>query len=211
MGRKEPGADPDPLTKQSLNSSSNIRLAVELPTRIYLAGFMGSGKSTLGPIVANVLGYGFLDLDAAIVRRAGKPIPQVFAEDGEPAFRRLEAEALRAMEKKSNVVVSVGGGALANEANMAWALAHGTVVYLHVPTPVLVRRLLRGRTERPLLLGEDGRRLSAEALTARVEGMLARREPFYRRAHITVEMGRRSIGQTVDDVVRVLKRYERNR
>lgn len=180
-----------------------------LPTRIFLTGFMGSGKSTLGPIVANVLGYGFLDLDAAIARRAGKPVPQVFAEDGEPAFRKLESEALQAMEKKTRVVISVGGGALANEANMTWALAHGTVVYLHVPTPVLVRRLLRGRARRPLLLDDDGRRLSTAALAARVEAMLVRREPFYRRAHITVEMGRRSVGQTVDEIVRALKRYAR--
>ena len=170
---------------------------------------MGSGKSTLGPIVANVLGYRFLDLDAAIEARAGKPIPHLFEEDGEAAFRALEAEALRATAQHDGVVIALGGGALAVPENLAWALAHGTVVYLHVPAAVLVRRLRRGRAERPLLYDDAGQRLAPEALKARVEALLDRREPFYQQAHVVVEMGKKGVGHTVDAVVRALQRHAR--
>ncbi len=167
---------------------------------------MGSGKSTLGPIIANVLGFAFLDLDVLIEAQAGRPVQQVFEEDGEPAFRRLEAAALQSTAGRDRVVVSLGGGALTIEENLVWALEHGTVVYLHTPLDVLTRRLRRGRSVRPLLLDGKGRKLSFEALRERVSALMEQREPYYRRAHVVVEMGHLNVGQTVDAVVRALRR-----
>ncbi len=187
-------------------------LLVGLPTRIFLTGFMGSGKSTVGAIVANVLGFDFLDLDDAIAERAGLPVPQLFAERGEAAFRTLEAECLRATARREELVVALGGGALAREDNLQWALEHGLVVYLRVPLRHLVARLRRSRTRRPLLLDADGRMLSPSKLRAKIEGMLRRREPFYGRAHLVIDVGERErVGLTVDRVVKAVRRYDGDR
>ena len=178
-------------------------------TRIYLTGFMGCGKSTLGPILANVLGYDFADLAAAIEAETRRSVQAIFAEDGEAAFRSIEAEALRRTARRERLVVSLGGGALAREENLQFALAHGTVVYLRVPTAQLVQRLQKSPTERPLLQDEQGRPLSREALTEKIRTMLAAREPYYTRTHLTVDVGGRDVGQTVDAVVRALNRLHR--
>ena len=175
--------------------------------RIYLTGFMGSGKSTIGPILANVLGYDFVDLDEAIEERAGKPVPRIFAEDGEAAFRALEATMLRETAEHDHVVVALGGGALIAEANLQWALANGAVVYLKVSLDALIRRLRRGRIVRPLLLDAAGRRLPAADLREKIRALMDRREPFYERAHVVVEIADQRVGITVDEVVRAVRRY----
>lgn len=168
---------------------------------------MGSGKSTLGPILANVLGYDFEDLDALIEAQAGKPPAAVFAEAGEAAFRKMEAALLRESGEREQVVIALGGGALVSEENLRWTLAHGTVVYLRVEAAQLARRLWWSPNERPLLLGEDGTALSRKRLQARIEAMLRRREPFYRRAHVVVDAGALSIADAVDAVAKALQRH----
>lgn len=180
-----------------------------LPTRIYLTGFMGCGKSTIGPILANVLGYDFVDLDDAIREAAGRSVQRIFEEEGEDAFRALERLALTATGVRDHVVVALGGGALTYEANLQWTLAHGTIVYLFVPLDRLVRRLQRSRTVRPLLHDAEGRRLSSKALEEKVSGLLNRRELFYRQAHLTVNTGGMHVGAAVDAVVQALRQYAR--
>ena len=175
--------------------------------RIYLTGFMGSGKSTIGPILANVLGYDFVDLDEAVEERAGKPVPQIFAEDGAAAFRALEATMLRETGARNKVVVALGGGAMTVEDNLQWALANGAVVYLKVSLDSLIRRLRRGRMVRPLLLDDAGQRLSTADLREKVKALMDRREPFYERAHVVVEIANQRVGITVDEVVKAVRRY----
>lgn len=177
------------------------------PTRIYLTGFMGSGKSTLGPIVANVLGYTFQDLDAAIVERAGKPISAIFAEEGEAAFRALEATLLRETERDKEAVIALGGGALTFEENLRWALNHGVVVYLKVPLEELIERLIHGRSVRPLLLDAKGEVLPYDLLFEKINAMMERREPYYQRAHIVLEMDEHRVGSAVDEVIKALRQY----
>lgn len=174
--------------------------------RVYLTGFMGCGKSTVGPILANVLAYRFLDLDARIAAEAGRPVAALFADEGEAAFRAREADALRATGRERSLVVATGGGALVREPSLSWALGHGTVVYLRMSHEALVARLLRVRETRPLLLGDDGRRLGEEALAARVGALLDVRTPFYERAHIVVDTDGQGLGRTVDSLVRTLQR-----
>ena len=157
------------------------------PTRIYLTGFMGSGKSTIGPLLAEALGYAFVDLDERIEAEAGRPIRGLFAEEGEAAFRALEARLLRASGAWTETVVALGGGALTFEANLQSARAQGAIVYLHTSVDELARRLRQDGTDRPLLLDDTGNLLSPDALRHRIETMLARREPFYRRAHHTID------------------------
>lgn len=170
---------------------------------------MGSGKSTIGPILANVLGYAFVDLDRAIARRAGKPVPRIFAEEGEAAFRKLEAAMLQEVGGQDPVVIAVGGGALTFEENLQWALTNGVVIYLYVSLDDLLGRLIHGRTVRPLILDESGEVMPEAELREKVKGMMARREPFYRQAHLTVETGNLRVGHAVDAVARAVRRYRR--
>lgn len=168
---------------------------------------MGSGKSTVGPRVARALGWRFQDLDALIEARAGQPIPRLFETEGEAAFRRLEAEALRATGDEERLVVAVGGGALVGAAAMRWARRRGTVVYLRVPAGELARRLRAEAEGRPLLLGPDGQALPAAALRARIGDLLEKREAAYRRAHVVVEAGGQTVEETTDAVLKTVQAH----
>lgn len=134
-----------------------------------LTGMMGSGKSTVAPLLARWLGRRLFRLDDEIVRRAGKPIPAVFAEDGEGRFRALEREAVAAIPP--GAVADLGGGAFCDAASAARLLAVGRVVFLDVPPAEAARRI-----------GADPGR----PLAAQWAALLARRLPLYRRAHLVV-------------------------
>ena len=163
---------------------------------MYLTGFMASGKSTVGPRVAERLGLDFVDLDAQIEAQAERSIPVIFEQDGEAAFRQLEVEVLRATADQSDVVVALGGGALVDADNLQFAKAHGTVVYLRVPADELLRRLKHEADERPLLQDESGEPLSEAAMRAKIERMLRARRSFYEQANVTV-----AADQSVEKVV----------
>ncbi len=180
------------------------------PARVYLTGFMGCGKSTVGPILANVIGYRFHDLDAALAAAAGQSVADLFAAEGEAAFRAREAAALRATGRETSLVVATGGGALTRDPSMAWALERGTVAYLRMPHEALVARLLRVRETRPMLLDADGERLGEAELAVRVTALFAAREPFYTRAHVTVDVGERGVGGSVDELAKALRRLWRS-
>jgi shikimate kinase len=178
---------------------------------IFLTGFMGCGKSTLGPIAANVLGLPFVDLDDAIVEEAGQTISAIFASEGEAGFRRREAEALRRAGLGRPAIIALGGGAFVQPTNARWLMGNGTVVYLRMPTAALAERLLRSPTPRPLLFGPDGQRLSAPELRARVAALVAERAPHYARAHLTVDVGDCPVGQAVDRLVGAVRRHARSK
>ncbi|WP_242006440.1 shikimate kinase [Rhodothermus marinus] len=188
-----------------------MRHVVDLPPRIYLTGFMGCGKSTIGPLLARRLGYTFLDLDALIVRQAGRSIPEIFAEGGEAAFRTLERDALRRTAALDAYVIATGGGALVSDDNLAWALRNGRVVYLQVSADELARRLAPEAAGRPLLQDRHRRPLQGAALRRRIAAMLARREPWYRRAHHVVATDGLSVEETVEAVLHALRTYRASR
>ncbi len=155
------------------------------PTRIYLTGFMGAGKSTLGRLLAEKIGYAFTDLDAAIEAAAGAPVREIIERRGEAAFRALERAALHETAGAARLVTAVGGGALATPEAMAWATARGMVVFIRVDRDVLVARLKKA-ANRPLLQDASGALLPDAALLERIEALMARRLPVYERAHLTV-------------------------
>lgn len=136
-----------------------------------LAGMMGSGKSTVAAILARWLGRPLVSTDARVASRAGKPIPAIFAEDGEPRFRALEREEVLAL--RGPLVVDLGGGAFCDPAAAAHLLAGGAVAFLDVSEAEAARRIGAG----------EGRPLAAE-WAAR----LARRLPLYRRATVTLDV-----------------------
>ena len=129
---------------------------------IFLVGLSGSGKSTVGRLLADRLGWTFADSDTLIEAAAGRTIPDIFSEQGEAAFRELEGRALARATRSSQVVVATGGGAPTHDAGRE-VLADGFTVWLAVSPTVAAERLAAQPTDepRPLLAGDPGKRLEA--------------------------------------------------
>lgn len=148
---------------------------------------MGSGKSTIGPLLAEKLGYTFVDLDREIELIARKPIEAIFEEGGEGAFRALEADRLKETRLLERVVVATGGGALAARDTLKLAKGIGYVIYLRLDPKVLSERL-KGTLRRPVLNGANGNLLKGEALYRRIVMLLAERLPYYEQAHLILDV-----------------------
>ena len=173
---------------------------------IYLTGFMGSGKTTIAPILANTLGYSHIDIDEEIEKTTGTRISEIFAHAGEKVFRDIERKLLTAASTADECVVSLGGGTIANDENISIVKSSGLLVYLKAEVDEIVKRL-RHKTNRPLIISEDGTPLPEEVLRERVRSMLALREPYYSQADIVVMTGNRRVGLTIDDIVRRVTRF----
>jgi shikimate kinase len=157
-----------------------------------LVGLPGSGKSTIGRRLAKALGVEMLDTDAAIEQRTGRKIADIFADDGEKEFRRIEEEVVRAALKDHDGIVSLGGGAVTSP-GVRKALAGHTVIFLEISAAEGVRRT-GGNTVRPLLAGPD----RAEKFRA----LMAQRVPLYRQvATIRVNTNRRNPGAVVRHIM----------
>lgn len=147
---------------------------------IFLTGFMGVGKSRIGRLLADRLGWGFLDTDQMVQERTGMSVAEVFARQGEAAFRDLEHECVREAALLPEVVVSLGGGAVVQERNWKLVRAAGILVCIAADVDTILRRVGR-RRDRPLLTG-----LGPAEKRAAVERLLAERQPYYEQAEITV-------------------------
>jgi shikimate kinase len=135
---------------------------------IVITGFMGTGKSTVGKLVAEKLDRPYLDTDEEIVRRIGMSIPEMFERDGEDRFRHIERRMCRFLAAQGGYVISTGGGMLVDESNRDVMLASGFVVCLNATPEVIAERLKADKTERPLLKG-DWRALLAKRKSAYAE------------------------------------------
>jgi shikimate kinase / 3-dehydroquinate synthase len=140
------------------------------PPNIILTGFMGTGKTAVGREVAARTGRPFVDLDDLIVQRAGKSIPAIFAQDGELAFRALEAAMCAEMAAPAGLVIATGGGAVVNPANREALAAGGTVICLETDLETILQRVGRG-DDRPMLASPDR--------VARIRELLAARAAVY--------------------------------
>ncbi len=159
---------------------------------VALIGFMGVGKSSVGQIVAKRLRFEFLDTDQQIEAEAGKTVPEIFAQDGEPAFRERERQLVGQLEQRTQLVISTGGGMAANPRNLASLQRHALVVYLWASPEVLLQRAgqLKGR---PLLAVADP--------AARIRELLTARDPFYRQADVLVNTEHRSMNEVAGQIV----------
>jgi shikimate kinase len=128
-------------------------LATKSDRNIVITGFMGTGKTTVARIVAGRLGLPFVDTDDTIVAQAGKPIPEIFAQDGEPVFRHHERRVCRFYAGQSGYVIATGGGMLVDAENRRVMLASGLVVCL-LASKDAIRQRLAGKTGRPLFSGD---------------------------------------------------------
>jgi shikimate kinase len=164
---------------------------------LYLVGFMGTGKTTIGRVVAHRLGFGLLDSDHEIERRQGKSIPQIFAADGEPAFRQMERAFVQDGHPATRTVVACGGGLVVQPGMLAELKARGVVVCLHASLETILRRT-QGNKNRPLLDVEDP--------MERIRTLYAAREPVYRQAGTVILTDGRSMNEIVQHVMRAYRR-----
>jgi shikimate kinase len=171
---------------------------------IYLAGFMGSGKSTIGPILANTLGFDFVDVDRFVEKKAEKRIIDIFSTEGEQAFRVLERSTLQEVSTLDHCVVSLGGGTIAYEENFQLIRQSGIIVYLQL-APEEIHQRVHHRTDRPLLTDPSGGKLPEEAMQQRIQELLNQREEFYARADLIIRTDKKKVGTTVDEIVRRLR------
>jgi len=164
---------------------------------LYLVGFMGTGKSTVGRAAAQRLGFDFVDSDHEIERKAGKTIAEIFAQDGEPAFRAAEREFVEGGHAPRRLVVACGGG-LVVQPGLAELLAErGVIVCLHASAETILARTAR-QSDRPLLNVDDRE--------ARIRSLLAEREPIYRRTGTLVMTDARPLKDVVAHVARIWHR-----
>jgi shikimate kinase len=150
--------------------------------RIFLIGFMGCGKSTMGRALAASLNLTFIDLDTYLEERYFRTIPQIFAEEGESEFRKKERKVLEEVATFDQVIVATGGGAPCFFDNMELMNEAGFCVFLDVHTDALVKRLIHAKTERPLIKGK-----TSEELAIFIESMMAKRRPFYEKARFILK------------------------
>lgn len=150
--------------------------------RIFLIGYMGAGKTTVGKELSRRLGLTFIDLDCYIEGRYHKTVGQLFAERGEDAFRDIERRMLREVAMFEDVLVSTGGGAPCFFDNMEFMNETGNTVYLKVSVDELVNRLEVCKNTRPVLKGRSGGELKAF-----IEESLEKRNPFYTKASLVFD------------------------
>ncbi|MDP3149249.1 MAG: shikimate kinase [Ignavibacteria bacterium] len=173
--------------------------------RIFLTGFMGSGKSTIGPILANVLGWNFSDLDKLIEHEVGDSVDNIFAARGESFFRSKESEVLKKAGTDSKIVLALGGGTLNDNQNVEFIKKNGISIYLKSSPDEIFRRL-KYKVDRPLLKSEQGQPLSAFETKEKIADLLMKRESTYLLADIVYQVDNITVGKTVDDLVKLLKR-----
>ena len=149
--------------------------------KVFLIGFMGSGKTTIGKKLANYLKYEFIDLDKLIESKAGMSIVNYFELHGEGAFRELERDTLQKTEFPENVIIATGGGAPCFGDNMEWMNKNGLVAYLSLTPKALASRLEHSKTDRPLI-----RHLKGDELIDFISSKLHDREVFYNQAKYVV-------------------------
>jgi shikimate kinase len=163
---------------------SNHPYPLNAPRRVYLIGFMGSGKSSIGARLAECLQWRFVDLDDLLEENAGQSIPEIFAERGEDAFRALERETLEKTFGMTDTVIAAGGGTPCFFDNMDRINDGGYSFYLRNTVDFFVDKLTRSKTERPLVKGK-----SPEQLRSYIVETLAKREPYYLQARYVIFVG----------------------
>lgn len=164
---------------------------------LYLVGFMGTGKTTVGRAVAQKIGFQVLDSDHEIERQQKKTIPEIFGHDGEPAFRAMEREFIEHGHPAERTLIACGGGLVVQPGMLALLKSKGVVICLHASLETILERTGRHRN-RPLLAVDDPE--------ARVRTLYAVREPIYKRSGTVILTDARPLQEIVPHVVRAWRR-----
>jgi len=169
----------------------------------YLTGFMASGKSTIGPILANTLGWTFFDLDREIEKRENRKITKIFEEDGKDYFRRKETEILKEISEGENLIISLGGGTLILQENRDFIKKSGNLIFLRSSPEVAYRRLKHKR-DRPVLLTNNNEEAGEDVVIERIESLMKERMKYYQEADYIFDTDCESIGKTVDKISNII-------
>lgn len=176
-------------------------------TNICLVGFMGTGKSTAGNLVAQQLGKQYIETDALIEQKAGKSIPEIFSEDGEIRFRELEIETIRDASSNvdmMNTVFSLGGGAVLNQINIMYMRQSSVIICLEARPEIILERILQdGKETRPLLAKSDP--------LQEIKKLLVTRAPFYAAAtnpNLVIDTSDREIDDVAAEIINMYEEYK---
>jgi shikimate kinase len=180
-----------------MDLSPTTQLPQDTHGNIILVGLMGAGKTSVGKVLARLLGKTFYDTDHEIERATGVRIPVIFEIEGEAGFRAREHKMIAELVARDNILLATGGGAVLLADNRALLKNHGTVIYLRAPVKSLLRRTQRDRT-RPLLQVADP--------AAKFNELYAERDPLYREvAHLIVDTGNQSVRTLAGQIEAKLK------
>lgn len=172
-----------------------------MKTSIALIGFMGTGKTAVGKLLAAKLGKKFVELDSLIEQKAGKTIAEIFRQDGEITFRELEIEVTKEVAGGENLVIACGGGIILNKINIDRLQQQSRIVYLTASPSVILKRTSGEQNERPLLAVTDRAR--------RIRELLKFRRPFYERAaDIKIDTSRLDINSVTEQIIERLNADE---
>jgi len=172
-----------------------------MKSNIALIGFMGAGKSAVGKALAAAAGMDFVDLDSMIERRAERSISEIFAREGEPTFRRIEAAIVNDAAGRENTVIACGGGVVLDQANIEALRRNAVIIYLAAEPSILLRRVLNSPKKRPLLQIVDP--------AAAMDDLLKYREPLYKAAaDLTVNTSTLNIEGVVQNILADMRKND---
>jgi len=172
------------------------------PVNLALIGFMGTGKTSVGRLVADQLGFEFLDTDELIQVRTGRTIADIFAKEGEPAFRQLERQVVQELSTREKTVIATGGGLPTNAENLAALKSFALVICLWASAEKIWERV-RNQSHRPLLHDAEPQK--------KIRELLAAREPFYKQADVLINTDLRSVREAAQQVALQFKLATRPR
>ena len=169
-----------------------------MKNNIALIGFMGTGKTVVGKSLAKKLNKKYVDMDALIVKKAGKSIPRIFEEDGEIRFRELEIEVTKEISGMKDVIIDCGGGVVLNKINIDHLKRNAIVILLTASPEIILNRVLKEKGQRPLLEVSDRMK--------KIKDLLSFREPFYNRsADYIIDTSGLSIDEVVERIIEIWK------
>ncbi len=164
---------------------------------------MGAGKSTVGPILANTIGWDFYDLDKVIEKKEKRKIREIFEQSGELYFRDIESKTLHELSECSKVIVALGGGAILSEDNFNLMKRTGKIIYLKV-SPEQIFERLKHKRDRPILLNANGEGYTKQELLEKIIKLFDERKSYYEKADFTVETDNIPVGKTVDVLANII-------
>jgi len=164
--------------------------------KIFLIGFMGSGKTHWGKLWAEKSGLQFFDLDELIEQKEGKTVSAIFEQNGEACFRQQETDVLKTFSPQQHGIIACGGGTACYNNNMQWMNENGTTVYLAATANEIVKRVITEQEKRPLI-----KDFSPADLLTFIENKLKEREPFYNKAKLILPVA----AITTDTIITILK------
>ena len=160
---------------------------------LYLIGFMGVGKTTIGKQIAALNKVIFIDTDSQIEKETSKSIKEIFETDGEIAFRKLETDTIRSINRKA--IIACGGGLPAHNNNIEYLKHKGTVIYLKASTETLIKRLEKNKNKRPLIS-----KLTNDKRLEFIRKILKEREKTYKQADYTIETDNKTVKEVLREI-----------